>query len=117
MSLKESGIGAISLSSTTTAFNIKGMDNTLHGKISQSGAFLFEDGNVGSVQQVDLAVRKGVPADEFSKNSNQNGYPPLPETLAVQSNIMKKISIPDNGEPHRPLLEMHPSPGLSQGCR
>ncbi len=55
-SLREKGIGAIYLGSATTPFALADADNEKHGYIRASGVYLREDGGVGSVQQVDLAV-------------------------------------------------------------
>lgn len=55
-SLREKGIGAIYLGSTQTPFALTDADNEKHGYIRASGVYLREDGGVGSVQQVDLAV-------------------------------------------------------------
>ena len=54
ISLKDAGIGAIALDHADTLFNIKDVDNQLNGQMKQSGIFLFENGNVGSLHQVDL---------------------------------------------------------------
>ena len=55
-SLHDKGIGAIYLGSTQTPFALTDADNEKHGYIRASGVYLREDGGVGSVQQVDLAV-------------------------------------------------------------
>ncbi len=57
ISLKDAGIGAISLENAATRFDMVAQDNTLKGRLKSSGMFLFENGNVGSIQQIDLAVR------------------------------------------------------------
>jgi hypothetical protein len=57
ISLKDAGIGAISLESVATGFDMTGPDNLLKGRLKSSGVFLFENGNVGSIQQIDLAAR------------------------------------------------------------
>ena len=59
VSLKDAGLGAIFLGSVDTPFDLKGEDNQLRGRTAASGIFLFENGNVGSVQQVDLDVGTG----------------------------------------------------------
>jgi len=55
-SLKSLGVGAISLQSIATPFDIKTSSNQLLGSILASSAYLNENGTVGSVQQVDLTV-------------------------------------------------------------
>lgn len=60
-SLKDKNIGAIGLSHANTQFGLNSLvDNTTNAVIRSTGVFLYEDGNVGSVQQVD-----------FSKNMKQ----------------------------------------------
>jgi hypothetical protein len=56
-SLKDRNVGAISLSSIATPFEMKNPTNQLQGAVRSSGIFVKEDGRgVGSVQQIDLAV-------------------------------------------------------------
>ncbi len=54
--LREKGIGAIYLGSAQTPFALADGDNNKYGYVRASGVYLREDGGVGSVQQVDLAV-------------------------------------------------------------
>lgn len=58
VSLKEAGIGAIALDHVGTEFSVTDGDNNLQGQVRNSGVFLFENGDVGAIQQVDLAERK-----------------------------------------------------------
>ncbi len=55
VSLKDAGIGAISLANAATTFNMTESDNTLKGQLKSTGVFLFEDGRTGSIHQIDLA--------------------------------------------------------------
>jgi hypothetical protein len=55
-SLVDKGIGAIYLGNTATPFDLKNSQNNLDGQIRSSGIYLNEDGSVGTVQQIDLAV-------------------------------------------------------------
>lgn len=54
--LGERGVGAIYLGNITTPFELKDQDNALLGQIRASGIFLSNQGSVGTVQQIDLAV-------------------------------------------------------------
>lgn len=54
-SLAEKGLGAICLMNMGTDFTLTDEDNAAKGMIRQSGVFLYENGAVGSVQQVDVA--------------------------------------------------------------
>lgn len=55
-SLKEAGVGAISTNHISTPFSIKSNDNTLLAQVRSSGIFLQQDGEAGTIQQIDLAV-------------------------------------------------------------
>lgn len=54
-SLKEQGVGAIYLGNQSTDFGQRNLDGTMAGQIRSTGLFLYENGAVGSVQQIDLA--------------------------------------------------------------
>ena len=54
--LKDANVGAIGLNHVATSFDIKDANNELQGRIRSSGVFLQEDGQVGSVQQIDLTI-------------------------------------------------------------
>nr|WP_320011848.1 hypothetical protein [uncultured Desulfobulbus sp.] len=57
LALGTKNIGAIYLGSIATDFSIKNTeDNALQGQVRASGIFLFEEGGVGSVQQLDLVA-------------------------------------------------------------
>lgn len=55
-SLKEANVGAIYLKSISTPFDIKDAQNQLQAQIKSSGVYLYENGGIGTVQQVDLTV-------------------------------------------------------------
>lgn len=55
-SLSQAGVGAIYLGNVDTAFAVKDASNQLQGQLRQTGVFLHENGNAGTIQQVDLAV-------------------------------------------------------------
>lgn len=56
MGLKDVNVGAISLAAIGTPFSIKDAQNRLQGEVRATGVYAGEDGQVGTVQQVDLAV-------------------------------------------------------------
>ena len=56
LSLDQANIGAISLSHIDTPFELKDSQNKLQGQIRSSGIYLYEEGRVGSVQQIDLTI-------------------------------------------------------------
>jgi hypothetical protein len=54
--LSEAGVGAICLNSAETEFSLNSMkDNHNYGVIRRTGIFLYENGNVGTMQHLDLA--------------------------------------------------------------
>ncbi len=55
-SLAEKGVGAICLQNASTDFTLTGGNNQTNGMIRNTGIFLYENGNVGTVQHVDLAL-------------------------------------------------------------
>lgn len=55
--LKEAGVGAICLQKVATDFSLNSLKtNQTNGQIRSTGIFLYENGNVGSMQQLDLAI-------------------------------------------------------------
>lgn len=52
--LGEKGVGAICLQNTATDFSLKGSNGQDNGYIRNTGIFLYENGNVGTVQHLDL---------------------------------------------------------------
>lgn len=55
-SLSEKDIGAICLQNASTDFALKNQENQDLGNIRSTGVFLFENGQAGTVQHVDLAT-------------------------------------------------------------
>lgn len=53
--LSEKGVGAICLRNAATDFTLNGQDGSTRGAIRSSGVFLYENGNVGTIQHVDVA--------------------------------------------------------------
>ena len=53
--LAEKGVGAICLSNSDTEFSQKDVESQVDAVIRSTGVFLFENGEVGTVQQLDLA--------------------------------------------------------------
>ncbi|MCR5655096.1 MAG: hypothetical protein K6G07_05585 [Lachnospiraceae bacterium] len=55
--LKEAGVGALCLAKAQTEFSLNSQeDNSVYGKVRSTGFFLYEDGGVGTMQQLDLAM-------------------------------------------------------------
>jgi hypothetical protein len=55
-SLRENGVGALYLGSVETPFALTDSENRVLASVRASGVYLCEDGGVGTLQQVDLAV-------------------------------------------------------------
>ena len=55
-SLAERGVGALSVTAVEAPFSLKTAGNELLGQIRAAGIYLSEAGEVGHLQQVDLAV-------------------------------------------------------------
>jgi hypothetical protein len=55
-SLQEQGIGAIHLGYHNTPFNVKSADNELLAVVRASGIYITEEGDAGTIQQIDLTV-------------------------------------------------------------
>lgn len=54
--LKEAGVGAICLQKASTNFSLNSVkNNQTNGAIRSTGIFLYENGNVGTVQHIDVA--------------------------------------------------------------
>lgn len=56
MSLREAGVGALALAHVNSKFELRGNANSDLGGVRESGVFLYEDGAVGSLQEIDLTV-------------------------------------------------------------
>lgn len=54
-SLADKGVGAICLQNVSTDFTQKGASGQTLGAVRNTGVFLYENGNVGTVQHVDVA--------------------------------------------------------------
>ena len=54
--LAQRGVGALYLDSVDTPFSLTDTENRLLAQVRASGVYLREDGGVGTLQQVDLAV-------------------------------------------------------------
>jgi len=85
LSFKDAGVGAIYLDNAQAEFNYTTMDNELQGQLRRSGVFLFENGNVGGIQQIDLAAR--APEEESLDLS-------IPEPFNPQSLFSPAVNMP-----------------------
>jgi hypothetical protein len=86
ISLKNAGIGAISLASASTPFSLTDDTNQLKGLVRGTGVILFETGRVGVMQQIDLATDET--ADASASDSGSSGATDL---TAAASERLKNI--------------------------
>ena len=54
-SLNEQGVGAICLQNVSTSFTERGTSGEVNAAIRNTGIFLYENGNVGTIQHLDMA--------------------------------------------------------------
>lgn len=80
--LSDKGVGAICLQNVSTDFTLQGdrtardgstEANATNGAIRKTGIFLYENGNVGTVQHVDMA------AYAQKRNTNKDQWKMHPE--------------------------------------
>jgi len=69
VSLREAGVGALSLSALSTDFVMKNGDGTVIGELAKAGLFFMENGEVHSMQEIDLAARQ--PASPENQGDEQ----------------------------------------------
>lgn len=91
-SLKDAGIGAIYLGNAETSFNINKDNNSIKGQIKNTGILLHENGQIGSIQQVDLADRTNEQAKEQSviDNITKQIDDPMINTMIKKQKEMEK---------------------------
>ncbi len=75
--LGEVGVGAIFLGSADTPFTLKSDSNATLGEMRSSGFFLYENGSVGVVSQIDMAVTSGTKESLKNLDEIQKGLAPL----------------------------------------
>lgn len=63
VTLKEAGVGALSLSSLETSFDMKNSTGDVLGQIGRASIFIMESGEVRSLQEIDLAIENNDPLE------------------------------------------------------
>ena len=104
ISLKDAGLGAISLQSAATGFDLTRADNELQGRLKNTGVFLFENGKVGFIQEMDLASQTSGQDETgvFQKDRLISSSPELP----VFTPFPVTASAPQPEEVQNPLKEL-----------
>jgi hypothetical protein len=88
VSLAEAGVGAIYLDNTATGFELTDSENAVTGNVARSGMFLFENGNVGVVQQIDLAARS-TETQNLAEPDSPAASPQIVDTPAALSGTLE----------------------------
>ena len=70
-SLAEKGVGAICLQNAVTDFAITDENNQAKGRIRNTGFFLYENGEVGSVQHVDMTLHEQKEQEKIRQNQGK----------------------------------------------
>lgn len=70
-SLAEKGVGAICLQNAATDFAITDENNQAKGRIRNTGFFLYENGEVGSVQHVDMTLHEQKEQEKIRQNQGK----------------------------------------------
>jgi hypothetical protein len=60
VTLREAGVGALSLASVDAHFNLKDRGGRIIGQVSRAGLFLTEDGNVRPLAELDLSSEEDI---------------------------------------------------------
>ena len=97
VSLKDAGVGAISLSQAGSLFNLKSAENILLGQVTASGIFLTENGEVKALQDLNYALpsknaaRTGAAGSSFEDSSKQ-AIIALRSIIAAKRSQMERIA-------------------------
>lgn len=70
-SLEEKGVGAICLQNAATDFAITDENNQAKGRIRNTGFFLYENGEAGSVQHVDMTLHEQKEQEKIRQNQGK----------------------------------------------
>ena len=115
--MKDAGGGAIYLGASTGSFDLSDSENNLLGQVKRSGIFLTQQGQVASIQEIDLALHSTNLEQATSNTNVQNSIDNINQKLAniqqqsqQNQNDWQFISLPSsndkniNSEEHRPTL-------------
>lgn len=83
VSLKEAGVGALALASTENQFSLKNSEGRVVGRIDRSGLFLMENGEVRSLQEIDL--------QNIEEDGESTGNPHTVETMPQALVFLKRL--------------------------
>ena len=85
-SLKDAGIGAISLAHAGSLFNLKAVDGTLLGEVDATGIFLTEDGEAKSLRDIRMNIL------DLNNHQEENEISPqLKEIIALHGRALNDL--------------------------
>lgn len=84
-SLREAGVGAISVAHSGSAFQLENSHGDILGTVKASGIFLTEAGEVRSIQEIDLAT------PPMTSATNPAGWPPAGDHQEVALQMLRHI--------------------------
>jgi hypothetical protein len=99
LTLKEAGIGALSLNAVASPFSLMDDTNQLKGQVQSTGIYLSEQGKVGAMQQIDLAasaINANLPTEEEAgsrQQTAQSSRTRVSETLAYVGRMAATASV------------------------
>lgn len=70
-SLAEKGVGAICLKNVSTDYMLTDDNNQAKGRIRNTGVFLYENGNVGTVQHVDMVLHNQMQQEKVRQSQSK----------------------------------------------
>ncbi|MBP2636146.1 MAG: hypothetical protein H6Q72_2053 [Firmicutes bacterium] len=91
LSLKQAGVGAIYLGSTSTEFTLKDEANQTQGQIRRSGFYLHEDGTAGTVQQVDLVAGAAIASQPVQDGTAINSPASNPASISTTETAWQSV--------------------------
>lgn len=107
VSLKEAGVGALSLSHTGVGFDLKGADGRVLGRVQRSGIFLSEAGEVRPMAEIDLATDETSPGWPGLSGESRAALKVLREMLEERSRRVSELALhwqKQRSERHREQL-------------
>ncbi|MCJ8340955.1 MAG: hypothetical protein MJK10_21035 [Pseudomonadales bacterium] len=126
VSLKEAGVGAIYLGSSVGSFDLTDAENNLLGQVKRSGVFLTENGQVASIQELDIAVHNRhrdsvidqsinkleLQLDDWQDQAEQNNQQLFAARLDQQLELPQGRTKPEKEEKQPTLIDfLFPKPG------
>ncbi|MBU1568670.1 MAG: hypothetical protein KJ630_23965 [Proteobacteria bacterium] len=84
-SLRQAGVGAISVVHAGTNFQLQNLNGRILGTVKASGIFLTEDGEIRPLQEVDFAM------PSIAVKINSGGWPPVSDQPNAAMQVLRDI--------------------------